>query len=463
MEKQQEFQSDLITFTAEHKENCIVEYRVKVDPKIVQKARQKAIRSIGKEVSIPGFRKGKAPDTLIVKKYSEPLKERWQKALADEVFPNCQNLSKIPLLNHETQITFNIDKLSVDEGGEITYLFETEPEIPAIDLEKIQLTKEPRKTIDTKEIDKSIHDIQLYFATWSPVSNRAAQENDFVIVDIDVIEEDPPQRALTNTRFKVDEEHMAKWMRELVIGMAVGEAKEGVSIPDEDAEEKHKQENPPKKVRLILKKIEIATLPPVDDALATQVGTQSVQEMRENLEKLLNRQEEESVQKAYRKQINDHLLKHCHFDLPKSLLDKESEFRIKQLIKDPMSHEKLLKMSTEEQKKTIQEIQTQGANAIRLFYIARKIVEEQNIQISPNEVHQEVKTPLEALFSHHSDFYSPNEQSQEQRAIALSRLVLMKAEDFLISKATIRAPEIESKQGENEQEEKTSEKKMDES
>jgi len=418
MEEKKEFKSDTVTFTMERKPDCIVEYKVKVSPEIVQKARREAIRSIAKEVSLPGFRKGKAPDALIVKKFPDALKERWQKSIADTAFRECQEVAKIPILSQDAQITFNVDKQSVEEGAELTYSFETEPEVPEIDIEKLELAKEERETIDSKKVDETIDQIRHYFAEWEKISDRAVEKEDYVVVDVDVIEEDPPRKALTNTRFQVNREKMAKWMFDLVLGMKIGDAKEGVSVPDEDAPEEHKKENPPKKVRLTLRTIEKALLPAIDDELAKKVGVATEKEMRENLEKLLNKQADDHVQKAYRDQVNEYLIENCR---------------------------KLMGMDEEERKEAIQDIERQGERAVRLFYIARKIIEDQKIQISPTEVHQEVKTPLEAMFSDQSDLYTAKEQSQEQRAIAMSRLVLVKAEDYLISQAKIGAPKPKKK------------------
>lgn len=445
MEEKKEFKSDTVTFTMERKPDCIIEYKVKVSPEIVQKARREAIRSIAKEVSLPGFRKGKAPDALIVKKFPDALKERWQKSIADTTFRECQETAKIPILSQDAQITFNVDKQSVEEGAELTYSFETEPEVPEIDIEKIELAKEERETIDAKKVDETIDQIRHYFAQWEKISDREVKKDDYVVVDVDVIEEDPPRKALTNTRFQVNRAKMAKWMFDLALGMKIGDSKEGVSIPDEDAPEEHKEENPPKKVRLTLRTIEKALLPDIDDELAKKVGVATAKEMRENLEKLLNKQADDLVQKAYREQINEYLIENCKFDLPKSLLQKETQYRIKQLVSDPQFQRKLMSMSEEERKESIQDVERQGERAVRLFYIARKIIQDQNIQISPSEVHKGVNTPLEAMFSDQSDLYTAHEQSQEQRAIAMSRLVLVKAEDYLISQAKIGAPKPKKK------------------
>ena len=444
--KPQEFKSEHVTFTMERKPECLVEYKVKVGPEIVKKARKEALHSISKEVSLPGFRKGRAPDHLIAKKFPKPLEEQWQKSIADATFKECQKVAHIPLLSNESRISFNIEKHSIEEGAEMTFSFEGEPLVPDIDLNTFELEEVKRDTIDEKKLKTTIHDIQMFFAEWEKISGREAKLGDYALVDVDIIEQDPPQKALVNARFEITKDKMAKWMFDLVVGMKIGDAKEGVSQTDEEASEEEKAATPPKKVRLTLRGLEQPKLPDVDDVLAQKLGTKNVKEMEENLGKLLNKQADEHRQRTYREQVGTYLLDNYPFDLPKSLLAKETQFRIKQLVSDPNFQRKMMGVTEEERKKIIQDIEKQGERAVRLFYISKKIIQEQKIQISPSEVHQEVKTPLEALFSDQSDVYSAKEQSQEQKAIAMSRLILSKAEDFIISKAKIIPPKPKKKE-----------------
>lgn len=444
-QKSKEFKSDAVTFTVERKPECMVEYNVNSSPEVVKKARREAIKSVSKEVSLPGFRKGRAPDHLIVKKFAEPLDERWQKAIADETFRECQQLAHTPLVSNDAKISFKIIKHSLEDGAEMTYTFETEPEVPEVDLSNIEIEEIRQEAVDTKKLDSTLGDIRMFFAEWEKVPDQAVQEGDFAVIDVDIIEEGASQKALQNARFEVSKTKMAKWMYDLSLGMKAGDSRKGVSEADADASEEEKKATPPKKVCMTLISVEQPKLPPIDDALAQKIGAKNVDDMKEKLEKLLNKQANEHIQRGYREQMGEFLLKNYPFELPKTLLQKETQFRIKQLVNDPAFQKKLMAMSEDERKTAINDIQVQGERAVRLFYISRKIVQDQKISVSPSEVHQEVKTPMEAMFSDQSDVYTAKEESQEQKAIAMSRLILSKAEDFLISRAKIVAPKPKKK------------------
>lgn len=440
MTEQKEFKSDTVTFTLERKPGCKVEYKVKASPELVKKARQEAVKSVSKEVSLPGFRKGHAPSHLVLKKFEGPVNEQWDKAIADKVFRECQKLAHTPLLGIDAQINFKIQERSLEEGAQMTYTFESEPLVPDISLDGLELEEVKREIIDDKVIEENIKDIQSYFVTWEKVEGRGVQENDHVVIDVDIIEETPHRKAFTHARFEVKKERMSQWMYTLLLGMNPGEAKEGISKPDEDATDEDKESMSPKKVRLTLQSIETAIYPPLDDPLAQKMGAKNAEELRENLEKLLNKRANDHVQKEYREQMSTYLLEKYPFELPQTLLQKETQFRTKQLVQDPSFQQKLMNMSGEERKEAIKDIEMQGEKAVRLFYISRKIIQDNNIHISPSEVEKNINTPLDALFSDYSDFYNARERSQEQRAIATSRLILTKAEDFLISKAKVVPP-----------------------
>lgn len=442
MEEKKTFRSSAVAFTAEFKPNCVVEYNVDVFPETTQRAKRDALRSIAKEVSIPGFRKGRAPDALIIKKFAEPLRERWHSKIANRAFDECQKVSKIPVLHRDTKITVHVDEPSEQETTKVTYTFETKPTVPSIDFDNITLNWEERDVVDEKKVEETLHSVRLYFADWTKISDRAVQTEDYVLIDVDVIEETPPQRALANTRFQVNRNYMAKWMFEIVLGMKIGEVKQGVSIPDDDAPEKVKKDSPPKKVELTLRCIENATLPDLDDDLAKKVGVATVGEMRENIKRILNNQSEEDHQKAYRTQIDHYLIENYRFSVPKTVLQEEVRFRMKQIMSDPERRKMMESATAEEQKAILQKVERQGERALRLFYLTEKMVRDQNIRVSPNEVERESRDLLGTLLDRSSGTDGVKSASREQREIAMSRLLLTKAEDFLISKAKIKAKSV---------------------
>ncbi len=65
----EELVSDDVRVSIQKKPACLVEFHVRASKRLVEKARLDAVKAVNKEVSLPGFRKGKSPDAMILKKF----------------------------------------------------------------------------------------------------------------------------------------------------------------------------------------------------------------------------------------------------------------------------------------------------------------------------------------------------------------------------------------------------------
>jgi trigger factor len=430
-----EFSNETLKVKAHLKPNCKVELEVQTTPPIVKEARRKAIKMVGKEVTLPGFRKGKAPEALVEKNYSKQIDGEWQKCIADLVFQDCVKLANIPLLNNEPKISYNVKSQSLDEGATLTLFFETEPTIPHVNPQEITLKAVERPAVNEEKVEETLRQLQMFFAEWQKL-DRPIQENDFVILDVDVIDEDPPRKLFADVRFEVTDRSMAKWMKDLVIGHHRGEVLEGISVPDEDASKKDQEELKPKKVRVVIKQVETATLPELTDEFARRLGAPSVDEMRINVEQLLNQKADGHVKEKLREEVSEMLLTQYRFDVPMSLIDREVRFRMQQLLQDQEYLQHWNSMTPEAKKRTVGSVAEQSEKAVRMFYLCRKILADAKITISPKDLPKAPDTPLGMLLGERRDFH-PQENTEVHQAEAFSRLLLEKAEDFVIAHATV--------------------------
>lgn len=157
-----EFKNDQVHVVVLQKSACRVELRVKATHPLIQAARREAVKAVGKEVLIPGFRKGRAPDDMILKKYPKEVEKETHNKLADASFAEAQKLAKVPLLNNNARVTFDLQKMDSREA-ELVFTFETEPAIPAIDPKQFELKPVERAQIGEKEINEAIRQMQFFF------------------------------------------------------------------------------------------------------------------------------------------------------------------------------------------------------------------------------------------------------------------------------------------------------------
>jgi trigger factor len=201
LEPQSQLSNDLVRVTVHHKPKCRVELEVEAAAPLVQEAHRKAVKAVAKEVSMPGFRKGKAPEELVLRKHPQDVDKIWQEMIAEEAFRESVKLAKTPLLHKDTKITFKTISHS-KEGAKLTLTFETEPQLPVIDPKKINLKEVVRPEVNDEKVEETIRQTQLFFAEWKEVDDRPIQEGDFVRLDVDVIDEEPHTRIFSNTALK---------------------------------------------------------------------------------------------------------------------------------------------------------------------------------------------------------------------------------------------------------------------
>jgi len=411
----------------ENKPHCLIELEVKAPKELIQEAIKEAINEVKKEVSLPGFRKGKAPIEIIQKKYSHSILEKKEKKIADLSFISAHTQEKLPAIHPGSRIIFNLKNLTDDEAT-IFFAYEKEPEIPTIDPKLFKLKEIKKHEVTDKEIDEALRQMRFFFAKFISVE-RPIKEDDYIIIDLDSVETD--QRVFSDTRFEVSEKGMANWMKELVLGANVGDVLHGISKADEDLTQEEKEKFEPKKVKVTIKKIEEAELPLLDDQLANKVGSKNVEEMKSFVKNMLTSRSEEGYDKKIREQVDHFLLKEYKFDIPNSLLHTEIESRKSSYLADPLFKQQFNKMSEDEKKSFEKDLEKHSKDALRIFYLTRKIIEDQNLKISEDEITQEAVN-LYYKQSGGVKIPDPKNIPKDVFALALSKLCLKKAQDYIL-------------------------------
>jgi trigger factor len=428
-----DYQSEKIDLRVDIKPACHISMTVKVRPDLMNSSRKKAIREIAKDVSVPGFRKGKVPADWVEKNYPDAIAQGWDKALADQVFVEAQGLAKIPLLQGNTRISYKVNKLS-EEGGEVSFDFESEPLVPEISLSNISLPEVREDEITEERVQETLKTIQMFYAKWRHVEDRPVQEGDFVVLDIDDLDAETPTQVFSNARFEVNRKTMAFWMHDLIVGKNKGDAVEGVSEANPEDSEELKKQFQKKRVKIHIKEVEEAVLPPVDNEFASKLGTPDVETLHTKLHSLLKKQAHERMQNELREKLADSLVHAVKFDLPSSLLEKEANFRMNALMKEPNFAKEWNELMTPEQKEAKKkEVVEHAKNALMLFYICRHIIIENKIPLSQEEFLPNYDSLIDAMFADPARVHLHN-QSKEQQAVEYSRFLIAKAQDFLIDK-----------------------------
>src|SRR5690349_13470758 len=76
------------------KPHCMIEYDIECFEELTKEAYGKAVKAVSKEVSMQGFRKGRAPEELVIKHYTPQIEKQWQEEIANLAYKEAASLDK---------------------------------------------------------------------------------------------------------------------------------------------------------------------------------------------------------------------------------------------------------------------------------------------------------------------------------------------------------------------------------
>lgn len=422
-----EHKNDQYTVQVETAPGCQVTFTISVSPEATKQQHTKALKSINKQVSLPGFRKGRAPNELIMKHYAQHVEKEWKEELLHKAFLEAMNLSDIVPFNRESVRNADLKECSLEEGSTVVVKFESMPKVPEINAAEITVESVEAEPVTDKKIDQIIEDIRYQFAEWEDVEDRPVEEGDFVDVDIINLDDENQSFICEDTRLEVEKGKMGTWLFDLLIGKNVGDSEEAKSALDEGQDVSNFK---PTNCRVIVKKVTKSVLPEVNDELAEKAGVKDAEELRSkvvsDLESLHEKQAEEKKRENLRKVIIE---KHF-FDVPSSLVDPEaqrlmvhrtSEARAALAEGETLADEKITEIE-QEVRKEIQETYC-------WHFIVNEIAQKEKIEVDRNEITSQM---MHHFYQMQQSGQQPEEDTEELMKRMYSQLLSRNVADFLL-------------------------------
>lgn len=299
--------------------NHAIEVAAHLDAEAVDRERNTIIRTLRGKARIPGFRPGKAPEAAVRAHYSEEIRGELEEHLTGllwrEVLDEESDLQ--PLTDPR------ISNLEFDADGGFRFSAELEVR-PSYELEELAPLDLPEIDLDIAgaEIEEELHKVQEEQAVWEPADDEAAADGMLVEADlhgeVDGIDDEP--YAEEDARFVIGSEAVPPEVNEALQGAKVGEERVADKVLPEDLED---ADRAGKTVRytITVKALKRKALPEIDDDLATTIGLDSLDHLRQRIAEVLLDQKRSDRRTRWRRAILDHLEDGIdHAELPPSLV-----------------------------------------------------------------------------------------------------------------------------------------------
>src|ERR1700693_1900756 len=159
---------------------CKRELELEIPAENVTKATEKVARDLAKGARVPGFRPGKAPVTLIRRRFAEDIQGEVVQSLVPEYLEKALGEKNLIPVTRPA-----VDKVDFKEGEPLRFraVFEVLPEFELADYKNLAINIDAAEAGDA-QVDKTIEEMRERAATFVPVEGRAAKDGDYVLIKL---------------------------------------------------------------------------------------------------------------------------------------------------------------------------------------------------------------------------------------------------------------------------------------
>ena len=431
------------------------ELQVTVPAQLVDEQDKEALKAFRKEARVPGFRAGKAPETILRQRFRKQLSEEINRRINQKVYEEAVQESDLDIYD---VVEFPND--TVYTPGLETTLTITVDVTPPFDLPEYKniATTVPSSDVTDAEIDEAIHQIRRSRADFKTVE-RAAEEGDYLQVsykgthdgeDIAAKLEATPNLKSWGTVDKAWEEAGTDEAKQYgvpavidgIVGMSADDEKEVTQTLPEDfaVEELRGMEIT---YAVTVHEVRERVLPEMDEAFLKTVRSESVEDFKAQIMDDLEGRKKQEADQAQRQQILDHLDGQVDIALPETGLERETQQVMGRVMVQNMQRG-ISEDVFEENKEALYAQSAQvAARDLKLQIILAKIAKEEDIKVADEDLSRAVYGIAQ------QQRRSPDEvvkelQGDRNRVIQLQRQILFqKTLDFLAKAATVAESTVE--------------------
>lgn len=356
----------------------------------LEKASDKAFRKLVQKIDIPGFRRGKAPRSLVERRYGKEYV--YQEGLDDLMNETYRSTLKENDITPIAKPEIDAPELAI---GQPYHFSLTVPVLTPVELGDYHSLRFEREeaSVTSEEVEQQLELIRNNKAHWDEV-DRPVEMADRVTVDLKLTSEDQTISDLKNNPFELTTERVGLFtgMDEHIAGMKVGESKSfTTTIPADYANEKLAGKEAHYDVTL--HKIEAKFVPEIDDALAMEVSEgdiTSVEDLRKAISDELLANKKRRNTEALRDKVVDAVIEQSTFSIHPVLIKDEAEEMMHQLshiLEDQrMSMDQYLMLARKTRDEYLKDIEPDAEKRVKRQLALNAIAKKEEVTIDPDDV-----------------------------------------------------------------------------
>ena len=431
--------SDNLIMTCKEEKACVKDFLFVADKTTVENELKNIIKEFSKMVVMPGFRKGKAPAKMLIKRYEKDIVGELQRKIYGAAFEKVTADKSLDIVSYGNPK--DVAPLKLDAEYRFSIAFDLAPEIELPEYKGIEVETAPIKVAE-KDIDKQIDHYRNMYATYEDIETPAEAEDMLKVSytsDFELAED-----ASASLKRQVSAESNWLWLNEPELIPGAVKALIGA---EKDKEYKLEATYPAdwrdaelagKKVKYDIKVLGIQRRKSLnDEEVVEKMKFESVEKMREMFETVAKNEAEKAREAEISEKVYTILDKKIkNFDLPPNILNGEIQNELHRMAQGVKSEEEAetFKKDMDAHKKAAEKTATAKS---RKTFIMRKIAELEKISVEQHEIDGQIKGMSAHYGYQEKEFRSMLEKAGGMEEMHMDMLSV-KVANFLAKEAKIK-------------------------
>ena len=382
----------------ENLEKNMAKLTVEVSEDVFEKAVQDVYMKQRGKISIPGFRKGKAPRKMIEKMYGAGVfyEDAANKILPTE-YSKAADESGLEIVSQP-----DIEVVQIEAGKPFifTATVATKPEVELGQYLEIEVAKQDMEVTEEEilaEIDKERENNSRVI----DVDDRPVADKDIAVIDFDGSVDGVPFDGGKGEDYEltIGSHTFIEGFEEQVIGMNIDEEKDvNVTFPED-----YHAENlagKPAVFKVKVKQIKVKELPELDDDFAQDVSEfDTLDEYKADVKAKLADMKEKTAKRAKENEVIEKIIENAKMEVPDAMVETQAGYLVddfaRRISSQGLSIEQYMQFTGLTQEKMLEQMKPEALKRIQTRLVLEAIAKAENIEISDERVDEEVKNMAE--------------------------------------------------------------------
>ncbi len=419
-------------------EKNMAKLTIEVSAEQFKDAMQKAFNKNKNRFNIPGFRRGKAPMSMIEKMYGEGV--FYEDAADEAINATCMDAMNESGLDIVSRPEVTVEQIGKDQPFIYSALVAVKPEVTLGEYKGIEVQKADAEVTDA-DVEAELKRVQDQNARLVTVEDRPVADGDQTVIDFEGYVDGKTFDGGTAEDFQltIGSHAFIDTFEEQLIGKNIGEECEvNVTFPTEY----HAKElaGKPATFKVTVKEIKVKELPELDDEFASEVSEfETLDEYKTDIRAKLSERKQKAAASENENRVVDKVVENASMEIPDRMLDGQIDNMVQEMARNMesqgLSMDLYLKYTGMTMDQIREQMRPQAEKRIKTRLTLEAVVKAENIQTSDERLDEEIQK-LADNYKMEADklkeYMTDRDKDQMKEDIAVQEAV-----DFLVAEAKL--------------------------